>query len=131
MQSNIEELLNLINQMKALLEDPQPGFFTWHDFYNKTRTKILNFWGFFESDEEPNPLKEQVLSSLETKMGERELKQLLRVLNHRIESIDAAYNAIIETLTGDALNKRMDYLSGKSSAYHDVKGIVEDMLRQE
>lgn len=34
--TNIEKLLNEVNQLKSLLEDPHPGLFTWCEaYYNK------------------------------------------------------------------------------------------------
>lgn len=39
-KSNIETLLDLTNRLKALLENPSPGIFTWHEAVAKLARQI-------------------------------------------------------------------------------------------
>lgn len=41
--SNIEYLLNQCNQLKALLEKPEPGLSTWHLAVNEIIKRIAEF----------------------------------------------------------------------------------------
>lgn len=41
---NIEILLNEVNQLKALLEDPHPGLFTWWEAYHRRLGNVSEWY---------------------------------------------------------------------------------------
>ena len=43
-QTNIDWLREKVRQLKALLDDPQPGLSSWHMMYEKRMQDINDFW---------------------------------------------------------------------------------------
>lgn len=43
--THIEELSDIVNRLKLLLDDPHPGLFTWRRHYNET---VKEFFAFFD-----------------------------------------------------------------------------------
>ena len=41
---NLDELRTLVNQLKSLLDAPQPGLFSWCMAYGKKMQQIVDFW---------------------------------------------------------------------------------------
>lgn len=41
---NIEKLLQEVNYLKSLLEDPHPGLTTWHDAYLRRLKEISSYY---------------------------------------------------------------------------------------
>jgi hypothetical protein len=44
--SNIEELLGHAKKLVSLLEEPEPGLFTWHEFVHEKIKAIAEFDGY-------------------------------------------------------------------------------------
>lgn len=49
--ANLEYLREQVTKLKALLDDPHPGFSTWMAFYGERMQAISDFWNS-ESDED-------------------------------------------------------------------------------
>lgn len=41
---NLDHLKVLVNRLKALLDDPQPGMASWVQMYGETMSQIVDFW---------------------------------------------------------------------------------------
>ena len=49
MDTKLEKMKDEVNKLKALLDDPQPGLFTWHGFVDE-RIKSINKLYFEKSN---------------------------------------------------------------------------------
>lgn len=104
--TNIEDLRSRLKSLLALLDNPEPGLFSWHMNYRQCANHVLSFWGLSLADSDAksfitktrkmmNEKLEHVASACESG-GHKSRAKMFRAV---AKELDAALEAELKSST--------------------------------